>query len=404
MSTPEKLYPLSKSTDGMKLILASLKNIEFGQIELVMPSGESLVFTGSQPGPSPKMEIFDVRVFDLILARSDIGLGEAYMEKLWQTDDISKIIEFSVMNRKALATAMFGQWHKIFMYKVKHLFNLNSKAGSKKNISAHYDLGNDFYKLWLDETMTYSSAYWGADQSLSLAEAQRAKYGMLLAQTKARPGSHILEIGCGWGGFAEYAAKKGFRVTGITISKEQFDFATARMKRQGLENLVDIQFLDYRDLKGKYDHVVSIEMLEAVGAEFWSGYFRKIRQILAPGGTACIQTITISDSVFASYRKGTDFIQQYIFPGGILPCEKELRRIVRETNQSEVEFTRFGLDYAKTLRLWADEFEKQLGQIESMGYSEEFQRMWKFYLGYCEGAFRGGQTNVVSMVFGSFEN
>ncbi len=399
MKMESTLQPKNKASDGLALILASLKNIRFGQLELILPQGEALYFSGSQAGPAAKMRALDVRVFDCILARSDIGLGEAYMEGLWQTDDISSLIEFAVVNRNALAGAMLGQWHKVLIYKVKHMFNLNSKSGSRKNISAHYDLGNDFYKLWLDETMTYSSAQWAGDRSLSLAQAQKKKYELLLGHLNAKKGSRILEIGCGWGGFAEYAAKNGHHVTGITISRQQFDFATARMKRQNLQDRVDIQFLDYRDLKGQYDHVVSIEMLEAVGAQFWHGYFKKITEVLKPGGSVAIQSITISDTVFASYRKGTDFIQQYIFPGGMLPCERELKTIVGGLNHCEVKFTRFGLDYAHTLKIWAAEFEKVSGEVRRMGYSAEFERMWKFYLGYCEGAFRAGQINVVAMVY-----
>jgi cyclopropane-fatty-acyl-phospholipid synthase len=243
--------------------------------------------------------------------------------------------------------------------------------------------------------MTYSSAFWGAHQDLSLTSAQLNKYEQLLNALKAKPGDHILEIGCGWGGFLEYAGSKGHRVTGVTISKEQFDYAVKRIDQAGLSKNVEILFVDYRDIVGVYDHVVSIEMIEAVGQSYWPLYFKKIREVVRPGGSVAIQGITIHDKVFESYKKGTDFIQQYIFPGGMLPCEKEIKRNIESINSSQLDFTRFGQDYARTLKIWAENFSSQKDNIESLGYSLEFQRMWLFYLKYCEGAFRAGQINVV---------
>jgi cyclopropane-fatty-acyl-phospholipid synthase len=347
------------------------------------------------------MVIKDLEIFDMIISKSDIGLGEGYIKTLWDTESVSNLIEFAVLNRNALKAAMYGQWHRLLRYKVKHMISRNSKRGSQKNISAHYDLGNSFYKLWLDETMTYSSAYWGTDTELSLASAQHKKYKLLLDNLKAKPGAHILEIGCGWGGFAECAARNGMRVTAITISEEQRVFAVERMKRLGLDAQVEILFMDYRELKGQFDHVVSIEMLEAVGIEYWQQYFTKINEILKPGGTVSIQSITIHDSQFEQYRKGTDFIQQYIFPGGLLPCEKEISKIVKQTLGCKPEFLHFGLDYARTLALWAEKFQNEKTNVSALGYSEEFQKMWEFYLGYCEGAFRAGQINVVMISFRS---
>ena len=390
-----------KASDGMHLILNSLQQIRFGQISVVLSNGEQLKFKGSENGPNANIQIKDPCLFDLIIGRSDIGFGEAYIQGMWETDSIAKIIEFAVLNREALGSAMIGQWAKILVYKFKHFIKRNNKKGSQKNIKSHYDLGNSFYRLWLDESMTYSSAYWGEKKTLSLAEAQLNKYELLLKQLNAKPNASILEIGCGWGGFAEFAAKKGFRVTGITISREQFDFATERMRRQGLYNLVDIRFLDYRDLQGQFDHVISIEMIEAVGAEYWGAYFKKIREVLKDSGTAAIQSITINDSYYNQYRRSTDFIQQYVFPGGMLPCESELRKSVRESFGTEPEFYRFGLDYARTLSLWNDNFFSKQHEIKNLGHTDEFQRLWKFYLGFCEGAFKGGQINVVAMKFGN---
>jgi cyclopropane-fatty-acyl-phospholipid synthase len=393
------LARVNRGGAGFQLILQSLRNVKWGHIQMTLPWGEIIEFSGRDIGLSTNIYIKDLKVFDLIMDKSDIGFGEAYVQGLWETDDIAKVIEFAVLNRDALAEAMAGQWRKILLYKMKHFFNSNSKVGSQKNISAHYDLGNSFYRLWLDETMTYSSAYWGKDEWLTLPEAQLNKYQLLLEQLNAQPGEHILEIGCGWGGFAEFAAHRGLKVTGITISKEQFDFATERIRKQGLQDQVDIQFLDYRDVQGQFDHVISIEMIEAVGAEFWPQYFNKIREVLKKNGTAAIQSITIQDSLFDQYRKGTDFIQQYVFPGGLLPCEQALKKTVGAIFGLEPQFLRFGIDYAKTLRHWHDKFIDQQGAVSKMGYSVEFQRLWRFYLGYCEGAFRGGQINVVAMKF-----
>lgn len=395
----ENLARYKNESDGLPLILNSLKQIRLGRIEFTFPHGEVVEFRGSDIGLLARIQVKDLRLFDLIMEKSDIGFGEAYIQGYWETDDIAKVIEFAVLNREALAAAMSGQWRKILLYKLKHLVNMNSRKGSRKNIKAHYDLGNSFYRLWLDESMTYSSAYWGEKKELPLTAAQWNKYDLLLRQLNAKPKAHILEIGCGWGGFAEFAALRGFRVTGITISQEQFDYASARIRQKNLQGLVDIQFLDYRDLQGQYDHVVSIEMIEAVGAEYWNGYFKKIREVLKESGTAAIQSITIQDSLFDQYRKGTDFIQQYVFPGGLLPCERELKKAVQAIFGCDPQFTRFGLDYARTLRHWHDEFLNKLDRISDLGHSLEFQRLWRFYLGYCEGAFRGGQINVVSMSF-----
>ena len=398
----QKLQPLQvKASDGLKIILSSLQTIEFGRIDLYFPNGKVMTYSGPKAGPHAKMVIKDLEIFDMIISKSDIGLGEGYIKSLWDTESVSDLIEFAVLNRSALRAAMIGQWHRILSYKVKHLINRNSKRGSQKNISAHYDLGNSFYKLWLDESMTYSSAYWGSESELSLLSAQYNKYKMLLDNLKAKRGAHILEIGCGWGGFAEYAATNGMRVTAITISEEQRVFAVERMRRLGLEDQVEVLFLDYRELKGQFDHVVSIEMLEAVGIEYWQEYFRKINEVLKPGGTVSIQSITIHDSQFEQYRKGTDFIQQYIFPGGLLPCEREITKTVKQITGCNPEFIRFGLDYARTLSLWAEMFQKEKLQVTALGYSEEFQKMWDFYLGYCEGAFRAGQIDVVVISFRS---
>ncbi len=389
----------NKFSDGTKLILNSLKEISYGRVELKFPNEEEFAFQGAKAGPVVRMKINNICCFDMILEKSDIGLGESYMLGYWETDDISNLIELALLNKSALKSAMIGEWRKIILYKLKHLFNANSKTGSRKNIRAHYDLGNSFYQLWLDRSMTYSSAYWGPQPDLTLQEAQENKYEFLLKHLGAQKGESILEIGCGWGGFAEHAAKQGFNVTGVTISEEQYAYALARIQTAGLAEQAKILFLDYREIQGTFDHVVSIEMLEAVGEKFWPNYFKKINEVVKPGGSVAIQSITIDNNEFTRYRKGTDFIQQYIFPGGMLPSENRLNEVISPLGAKNIQFRRFGLDYAKTLRLWCEKFSQELGQISALGYSLEFQRMWKFYLGYCEGAFRAGQINVVTMSY-----
>jgi cyclopropane-fatty-acyl-phospholipid synthase len=384
---------------SVRLILNSLNNISNGSIKLILPDGEVFRFQGEKAGPEVKIKLQDLRAFDLILQKSDIGLGEAYMLGYWETHSIPKLIEFALKNRSALQNTLRGSWYKILFYKLKHLSNVNSKTGSKKNIHAHYDMGNDFYSLWLDESMTYSSAYWGEQETMSLNQAQSNKYALLLRQLNAKPGSHILEIGCGWGGFAEFAASQGMRLTGVTISQQQYDFALNRINKLGLSSSVDLKLMDYRDITGTYDHVISIEMLEAVGESFWQKYFQKISSLLKPGGSVAIQTITIDNQEFERYRKGTDFIQQYIFPGGMLPCEQALVQIIQKVGGKNLQFKKFGPDYARTLKIWSEAFSSQVEKISALGYSSEFQRMWTFYLGYCEGAFRNGQTNVVCLSY-----
>lgn len=381
------------------ILLGALDKIEYGKITISGQNGEQAIFSGQKPGPQAEMTVYDFSTFDLILQKSDIGLGEAYIKGLWSSQSVSSLIEFAILNKKCLELAMRGVWHKILSYKVKHLLNFNSRIGSRKNISAHYDLGNNFYRLWLDETMTYSSAYWGPHAHLSLAQAQEKKYELILGKLEAKTGGHILEIGCGWGGFAEFAAHKGFKVTGVTISKEQHEFSKQRIQRAGLDELVEVKLLDYRDITETFDHVVSIEMIEAVGEVYWPNFFKKVQQCLRPGGKVSIQSIVIGDSEFARYRKGTDFIQQYIFPGGMLPCVKALTSLAKTSGGQNIQVDHFGLDYARTLNIWGRSFLNKKNEITQLGYSDEFQKMWTFYLEYCEGAFRAGQTSVVNLSY-----
>jgi cyclopropane-fatty-acyl-phospholipid synthase len=291
--------------------------------------------------------------------------------------------------------AFYGQWMPVLWQRVRHLLRANTRAGSRRNILAHYDLGNDFYRLWLDPTMTYSSAWFGGDLSQSLEAAQQAKYARILDSLQVAPGQRVLEIGCGWGGFAEAAARRGVRVHGITISRAQLGFAQARIERAGLADRVQLSFIDYRDVTGAYDHVVSIEMFEAVGERYWPAYFGTIHDRLAPGGRALIQAITIDREAWPRYRRGTDFIQRHVFPGGMLaPVDVFLDR-AREAGLASAGHCAFGLDYAETLRRWQVAFADAEAQVRALGFDERFLRLWRFYLAYCEAGFAHGRTDVV---------
>ena len=380
-----------KQSKWTKLFLRTLENLAVGEIKLTTPNGEVLNFSGEANGVSVHLRINDWRFCERIFMKSDIGLGESYMLGEWESDNVNGLIRLAVENENALKNIVKGSVLSILFYRLKHLLNRNTKKGSKRNILAHYDLGNDFYSLWLDESMTYSSALF-APEGCNLKEAQLCKYQNIIDQLNAKPGAHILEIGCGWGGFAEYAAAQGFKITGITISEEQYQFARKRVKQFGAS--VDIQLKDYRDLEGSFDHVVSIEMFEALGKAYWSKYFEVIRKVLKPNGSAVIQTITIRDESFASYSRGTDFIQQYIFPGGMLPGPSRFVISAQKKGLQLTGRTDFGQDYAKTLAEWESNFTNVEQEVRSLGFDDTFIRMWRFYLKYCQGGFESGKLGV----------
>jgi cyclopropane-fatty-acyl-phospholipid synthase len=294
-------------------------------------------------------------------------------------------------------SAIYGSWWGSLLYRVKHLLNANSRRGSRKNIHAHYDLGNAFYKLWLDETMSYSAAWFEGDTTLSLADAQWAKVRRALDECRLQPGQRLLEIGCGWGGVAEYATRHyDAKVTGVTLSTEQLAFAQRRLDTQGLGDRADLRLQDYRDLNdGPYDAVASIEMFEAVGRKYWPGFFRQLHGLLKPGGRACIQSITIRDDLFARYVDSTDFIQQYIFPGGLLPSPSAFREQAAKAGLRIVNELSFGADYAETLRRWRQRFLAQEAAVRRLNFDARFMRIWEFYLAYCEAAFATGNTDVM---------
>ncbi|NCU86944.1 MAG: class I SAM-dependent methyltransferase, partial [Actinobacteria bacterium] len=300
-------------------------------------------------------------------------------------------------NRRVVEDLIYGSWWGRMIYRVKHLLNRNHKANSRKNIHAHYDLGNAFYELWLDGTMNYSSALFEGDFSRSMQAAQNAKVRRALQVTDVKAGSRVLEIGCGWGALAEMATlEMSAHITGVTLSTEQLAFANARMKWNGKEDQADLRLQDYRDIDdGPYDAVCSIEMIEAVGQEYWPTYFQTISNMLKPGGKACIQSIVIDDALFDRYVKSTDFIQQYIFPGGCLPSPSEFRRQARLVGLEVIDELKFGPDYAETLRRWRHDFMAHEAQVLTLGFDTAFIRTWEFYLAYCEAAFDEANTDVI---------
>ncbi|MCB0357082.1 MAG: class I SAM-dependent methyltransferase [Bdellovibrionales bacterium] len=368
-----------------------LSNIEFGSLTLETPMGQTYYFKGNQKGQAAHLKILNWQSIDRILLNGDIGLGESYINEWWESNDISKLIQLAIDNSKSFSRLNNGSLIRLIFFKAKHWLNRNTKKGSRKNIHAHYDLGNNFYSKWLDKTMTYSSAMF-SNKLEPLEQAQKNKYQYILETLNVKPGDHILEIGCGWGGFMDYASSLGCQVTGITISEEQYHYAKARLKNRA--NLINVLLKDYRDVTGRYDHIVSIEMFEAIGEEYWSTYFAKIKSLLNPRGKVLIQSIHIRNEDFASYKKGSDFIQQYIFPGGMLPSPRLFNAYAVKAHFKVHGQKEFGLDYARTLNIWEKKFFEEKKCILEMGYSERFIRTWTFYLKYCEGGFNSKKIGV----------
>ncbi len=373
------------------------RNWVFGKLTFVTPSGHELRLQGAKPGVEARIIVRDFRFMRRVLASGDIGFAEGYMAREWDTPDLSAVLNAMSDNIDRITRLLMGNpisWMANF---IVHSLNANTRRGSRKNIHAHYDLGNAFYSRWLDPTMTYSAALFDQTHQ-ELAAAQTNKYQALAQRMDLQPGHKVLEIGCGWGGFAEFAAKEvGAQVTGITISQEQFDFARKRMFEQGLSERADIKLIDYRDVTGQFDRVASIEMFEAVGERYWPTYFGKIRDVLAPGGRAGLQIITIRDEFFSTYRRRADFIQKYIFPGGMLSSEERLKVQTDRASLSWTGIERFGQDYAHTLAEWGRRFESAWDEISKLGFDDRFRRLWRFYLSYCEAGFRSGRTDVVQL-------
>lgn len=341
---------------------------------------------------------------DLAFARrlaqgGEIGIAEAFLGGEWESPDLTRFLQLFCVNQHVITRLLEGKPLVRWFQMARHWLNRNTRSGSRRNIHAHYDLGNSFYSAWLDKTMTYSSALF-TGQTADLAAAQTEKYGALARQIGLAPDHHILEIGCGWGGFADFAGREiGCRVTGLTISKEQYEFAKQRIQAAGLNDRVDIKLLDYRDQTGTFDRIASIEMFEAVGEEYWPTYFRQLRDRLTPDGVAGLQVITIQDALFKNYRSELDFIRRYVFPGGMLPTPTIMRDMGARYGLNLSAERAFGLDYATTLSHWRDRFRSAWPQLMPLGFDEQFRRLWEYYLSYCEAGFRSGTIDVRQMIF-----
>lgn len=378
-------------------VFSIIKGLKIGSMTFVLPDGRRFEAKGTEPGPHGEIVVHNQDVFGRLIRDGELGFAEAYMDGWWDSPDLQGVMDVALLNNDSVGRGFPGQFMVRAYERLRHWMNRNTKSGSAKNISHHYDLGNEFYSTWLDETMTYSSALFTAEDE-ALKQAQINKYASIIDRMGAGEGDHVLEVGCGWGGFAEYAAGvRGAKVTGITISREQHDFAKARMQREGLNDKVEIVMRDYRDETGRYDGIASIEMFEAVGEQFWPGYFDMIKERLNPGATASLQIITIGDEWFPSYRKGVDFVQKYIFPGGMLPSPTALRQQVARAGLDFTGSVEFGQSYSDTLRQWRDVFNARWPEIEKLGFDERFHRMWNFYLTSCAGTFLAGTTDVTQI-------
>jgi cyclopropane-fatty-acyl-phospholipid synthase len=384
-------------TRWMRLLAAVGRYLRHGSIRLVMPDGEHLVFQGTEPGPEAVIIVRDQDMARRTLVSGGLGFGEAYLDGQWDTPDLAVLLEVANRNDQFLEQFLYGKpWARV-LRRVVHAFNRNSKAQARKNIAYHYDLGNAFYTHWLDPSMTYSSARF-EPASLELQDAQKVKYQGIVDRLRPTPDTRILEIGCGWGGFAEHVAREtGCRVTGITISREQHDFARRRIFEAGLAEKVEIRLQDYRDVPERFDRVASIEMFEAVGEAYWPTFFAALRDRLAPGGVAALQVITIADRYFENYRRGVDFIQRYVFPGGMLPSPSVFRQHTDAAGLAWRGAEAFGQDYARTLAIWRERFIAAWPDIQPLGFDERFKRLWQYYLAYCEAGFRTGSIDVMQV-------
>ncbi len=405
MSERLSTRPVAGPADGLmtriawRTALAGAKRIRNGHLTVVLPDGSRETFGDVGSELRAEIHIHDSAALTRMLTGGETGGGEGYMDGLWSSPDLPALLRWAAVNRASLALAD-GWWRFPLQLQktLAHRARRNTKDQARKNISAHYDLGNDFYRLFLDETMTYSSAVFEAPDQ-SLADAQRAKYRLMADGAGLRPGQHVLEIGSGWGGFALYAAGElGCRVTSITISKEQHALATERIRAAGLDHLVDMQLRDYRDIEGTYDAVVSIEMLEAVGADYFSTYFDAVDRALRPGGKASIQSITFPDATYETQRRGANWIQTYIFPGGLCPSLAVIERATRDTSLLIAGVRDIASSYVLTLREWRTRFLAQSEAVRALGFDDRFIRMWEYYLALSEAGFATGVSQDLQLV------
>ena len=376
------------------LFLSVLKQSRFGNISVFHKNKKLLDLKAPEVGPNAEINIINEKCLDDFFLKGDLGWAESYIQKNWETNNLSMFLEWGAKNFHEFTKFIRGKWYIIFYLRLKHYLNNNSKKGSKKNIHFHYDLGNKFYEKWLDKSMTYSSAYFKKENE-SLLSAQINKYQNLANLVQIKPGDRVLEIGCGWGGFSEFLATKyKAKVTAITISKNQYVAVKKRISEKNLKDLIRVELKDYRDIKGKFDKIVSIEMFEAVGEKYWNIFFNKLSESLNVNGCIGLQTITIEERFFKTYKKFPDFIQTYIFPGGMLPSIPAISKLMSNSGLEIEKNMMFGSHYAKTLEHWRESFQKSISSLKVLGFNEKFYRMWQYYLSYCEGGFRSGNINV----------
>ncbi|WP_094506765.1 SAM-dependent methyltransferase [Brucella thiophenivorans] len=379
---------------SVRLLKRLLNQVRYGRLTLVLPSGQSVVAQGAQPGPEAKIIIKSWRCLRRLLAGGDIGFAQAYIEGDWTSPDLTSVIRFAARNRDTLLSTFRGSPLMRLVHRVGHLLNANTRRGSRKNIEAHYDLGNGFYSQWLDPSMLYSSAIF-KETTDSLEAAQEYKLKCIAQKLSLQGGEKILEIGCGWGALATYLADYGdAHVTGITLSPSQLAWGKNVVQKAGHNDAVDLRLQDYRDVKGQFDRIVSIEMFEAVGEAYWPEYFATLKHCLKPGGKAVLQIISIEDARYENYRRKADFIQKFIFPGGFLPSDKVLERDLAKAGLVLKEINHFGHSYALTLAEWRQRFNANWPEIEKLGFDDRFRRLWEYYLCYCEGGFEEGAINV----------
>lgn len=383
-----------------RMVLGVAMELPRGSLTVQTPEGQVLKVGGNGPGPDAFLVLKNWNLPGRAFSQATIGVAESYMDGDWDSPDLTSFLELFVVNEDAGEKVAGGaNWFLTAIQRFRHWLNDNTRAGSQRNISAHYDLGNGFYAQWLDPSMTYSSALYSTGAN-DLESAQIAKYRALAQDTGIGPNDHVLEIGCGWGGFAEFAAREiGCKVTGLTISREQHDFAKARIARAGLTEKVDIKFQDYRDETGRYDRIASIEMFEAVGEKHWPAFFGKVKDCLRTGGTAGLQIITIKEGAFDRYRARPDFIQRYVFPGGMLPTPSLLRSLGADHGLTFARERIFAQDYARTLAEWRTRFWGSWEKIVPLGFDERFKKLWEFYLHYCEAGFRAEYIDVRQVVY-----
>ncbi|MEM1066163.1 MAG: cyclopropane-fatty-acyl-phospholipid synthase family protein [Pseudomonadota bacterium] len=373
------------------------QGLQNGRLDVVLPDGRQFRAEGAAPGPVAVIEVHNDDLFSRLIREGDLGFSEAYIEGWWSSPDLQAFMDLLNADNDVIYNGFPGMTLVRAYERMRFWLQSNNRKQAQKNISYHYDLGNDFYRLWLDDTMTYSSALFHTGQE-SLEAAQAQKYASMIDQMGAKPGDHVLEIGCGWGGFAEYAAAhRGLKVTGLTISREQRDYAVERIAKAGLSDLVEIKLQDYRDEKGTYDGIASIEMFEAVGEKYWPVYFDTVKTCLKPGRHATLQIITVADFRWEAYRKGIDFIQKFIFPGGMLPAPKVLRSEVEKAGLRVAQSIEFAESYSQTLRRWHETFNARWEDVAALGFDERFRRMWNLYLTSCASGFETRNCDVTQI-------